>query len=358
MNQAERRTRRISVMVLAAGIALMVIAWLLTRAGATAMPSYLADWLFWSALPFGALPVVMLIDLAGPGAGFALEPALRRLLLLLPIAALLIIPILLHPAAVFGWAAGHGFSTPFGRYWMARPAFIIRDIIILVLWALLAFVFFFPPAPSAIERRRAFAAIGLFIYALTITLMAADWAMVVEPDWLSAEFGILFAVSQIAIAISFAVLLAGADWRIAAPEAAASYLLGAVGLWVFAHFIQYLVIWSGDKPNEISWYLQRSDLGSVIAVWAAVLLGVVAPLAMLLPWQLRRRPGILPAASILIIIAQALGMLWLITPSLRHDFIISGMDVLEICGLGAISLGVYLLAGPVAQPVSKDARHA
>ena len=68
------------------------------------MPSYLANWLFWSSLPFGALPVVMMLDLAGPRAGFGLEPALRRLLLLMPLAALLLIPVLVWPGALFGWA--------------------------------------------------------------------------------------------------------------------------------------------------------------------------------------------------------------------------------------------------------------
>ena len=66
-------------------------------AGASAMPSYLADWLFWSSLPLGALPVVMLLDLAGPDAGFGLEPALRSLLWLTPLAGLLMIPVLMRP---------------------------------------------------------------------------------------------------------------------------------------------------------------------------------------------------------------------------------------------------------------------
>ena len=63
-------------LLIVAGVGLLVAAWLLGRlAGAALMPSYLADWLFWSALPMGALPVVMLLDLAGSGAGLGLEGA-------------------------------------------------------------------------------------------------------------------------------------------------------------------------------------------------------------------------------------------------------------------------------------------
>ncbi|HQT77278.1 MAG TPA: hypothetical protein PLD10_09535 [Rhodopila sp.] len=352
--------RRLPAALVLIGAVLIGIAWFLaTRHGASFMPSYLADWLFWSALPFGALPVVMLIDLAGPGAGFALEPALRRLLVLTPVAAVLLVPILLRPADLFGWSMGHGFSTPFGKAWMAHGPFIARAIIYVVLWALLALIFFTPPAPSAIDRRRGIAAIGLFLYAVTITLAAADWAMAVEPAWFSAEYGILFAASQIAIAVSFAVLLAGAVWRTAAPEAAASFLLGATGIWLFTQFVQFLVIWSGDKPTEITWYLHRTGAGSLVAVWIALIAGVVVPVLLLMSWRLRRHPRVLPVAAVLIIVAQALGMLWLVTPSLRYHFVVSGMDVLEMAGIGGLMLGICLLFGPLPKPALQEVpRHA
>ncbi|HEX2944114.1 MAG TPA: hypothetical protein VHO91_23870, partial [Rhodopila sp.] len=249
--------------------------------------------------------------------------------------------------------------TPFGKAWMAHGPFIARAIVYIVLWALLALMFFRPPAATAIDRRRGVAAIGLFIYAVTITLAAADWAMAVEPGWFSAEFGVLFAASQIAIAVSFAVLLAGAVWRSTEPEAAASFLLGAAGIWLFAQFVQFLVIWSGDKPAEITWYLHRTGAGSLTVVWIGFIAGVVLPVLLLMSWRLRRHPQILPLAAVLIIVSQALGMLWLVTPSLRHHFVVSGMDALEMAGIGGLMVGICLLFGPLPKPVVQEVpRHA
>ena len=351
--------KRASIALAVIGAVCLLAAWFLAKGAAmSGMPSYLAGWLFWSALPFGALPVVMLIDLGGPGAGFALEPALRRLLVLTPVAALLIIPVLIHTQALFGWAASHGFDTPFGQIWMTQRAFIIRGIIYLILWATLGFAFYWPPIPSAVERRRAIAAVGLFVYALTITLAAADWAMSVSPKWFSAEFGLLFAASQVAIAVSAAVLLAGPVWRAAEPEAAASFLLGASAIWGFAQFIQFLVIWSGNLPSEIGWYQDRGGPGGIIVVWVAFLAGMVAPVFMLLSWHLRRHPVILPVSAVLSLVGQLLGMLWLITPSFRHGFTITGMDGLVVLGLGAISIGFCLLPGPLPKPAIEAPQHA
>jgi hypothetical protein len=308
-------------------------------AGASAMPSYLADWLFWSSLPLGALPVVMLLDLAGPDAGFGLEPVLRNLLWLTPLTALLVIPVLVRPAELFGWAGGHGFSTPFGQFWMTHAALVVRSVIYFVLWICLAIVFAVPPVPALVHRRRGVAAVGVFLYAISATLAATDWAMAVEPGWSSPEFGLLVIVTQTTIAVSVALLLAGKTWRHGAPEAAAAFLLLPVAGWIFVQFMQFLVIWSADKPTEVTWFLHRDDPFGKAAAWICFIIGFVVPLLQLLSPHNRRRSITLPAMAVLVLCAQALGMLWLITPSVRHYFTITGMDLLELVGIGAVTLG-------------------
>jgi hypothetical protein len=346
--------KRTSAILALAGAALLLASPVLSLlTGARVMPSYLADWLFWSSLPLGALPVVMLLDLAGPGPGFGLEPALRRQLLLMPGAALLLIPILVRPGVLFGWAMGHGFTTPFGHAWMNHGAFIVRSVVYFALWIILALIFRKPPAPGAVARRQGIAAIGLFAYALTATLAAVDWAMTVEPNWSSPEFGMLLISTEAAIAVSAALLLAGTASRQAAREEAAAFLLAAAAVWVFLQFIQYLVIWSADKPSDIAWYLHRAGSGSEVVVWFGFIGGFIIPFFTLLSPRLRRHPVTLPANAILMLCVQALGTLWLITPSLRQRFMISAMDVLELAGLGGVMLGACLWPMPVA----KAARH-
>ncbi len=286
----------------------------------------------------------MLLDLAGPGSGFGLEPVLRRMLLLIPLAALLMIPVLVRPDDLFGWAMGHGFSAPFGKTWMNHGAFIGRSIAYFVIWTVLGLLFLAPAAPDAVYRRRGLAAIGLFVYALSITLASVDWAMTTEPDWISPEYGLLFASAQVTIAVCFAVLVSGA-WRRAFPEPAAAFILVGAVAWVFMQFIQYLVIWSANKPSDINFYIHRWNPGSQVVIWIAFLGALVVPLFLLQSPRFRPRPFVIPAMALLVLCVQALGMLWLITPSLRHYFTLSGMDVLELLGIGGVTLGICLWPG-------------
>ena len=349
--------RLVSIALFVAGAVLLLSGVALTFwLGLTTMPSYLADWLFWSSLPLGALPVVMLLDLAGPGAGFGLEPVLRRMLLLMPIAALLMIPILLRPGDLFGWAMGHGFSAPFGKAWMNHGAFIGRSVAYFVIWFVLALLFLAPPSPETLYRRRGMAAAGLFVYALSITLASVDWAMTTETDWFSPEYGLLFASAQATIAMCFAVLVSG-DWRRIFPEPAAAFILVGAVAWVFMQFIQYLVIWSADKPSDITFYLHRWNLGSQVVVWIAFFGALVVPLFLLQAPRFRRHPRVIPAMALLVLCVQTLGMLWLVTPSLRHDFTVSGMDALELLGLGGVTLGLCLWPGMLPKPSVEVSPH-
>ena len=149
----------------------------------------------------------------------------------------------------------------------------------------------------------------------------------------------LLIASQATIAISFALLMAGGPWRRTAPEPAAAFLLAAVAAWIFMQFIQFLVIWSADKPTDITWYLHRDNAGSIVAVWIAVVIGFLLPVCALLAPPLRRHRLTLPVIAGLSLAVQALAMLWLITPSVRHVFTVSGMDVLELAGIGGLTLG-------------------
>lgn len=221
----------------------------------------------------------------------------------------------------------------------------------------LALLFVVPPKPGTVHRRRGVAAIGLFLYALSATLAAIDWVMAVEPDWSSPELGLLVVSSQAAIAVSVALLLAGDTWRRAAPEAAASFLLIVVAGWIFLQFIQFLVIWSADKPVDITWYLHRDNGFGRAAAWIGFIAGFVVPLLQLLSLRSRRRPITLPAMAVLVLCVQALGMLWLVTPSMRHHFTITFMDVLELAGIGAITLAGCVWLGPMRRRHA-EAAHA
>ena len=69
---------------------------------------WLLAWIVWSAVPFGALVLVMIHAVTGGRWGAVLAPALRPATALVPLAALTFLGIALGLDAVYPWASGTG----------------------------------------------------------------------------------------------------------------------------------------------------------------------------------------------------------------------------------------------------------
>ncbi len=338
--------------------ALLCIALLAGVSAGPVMPSYLAAWLFWLALPAGALPLVMALDLAVPvpvadAAGsvrdavrlpLLLLPALRLLLVALPLVALFAIPVLLAQSGLFGDAASrHGFAAG----WYAPGARALRAVVVLLVWSGLALLFLRPGRP------RALAALGLVVHLFAGTLLAMDLAMSVAPGLDSAAYGLLLIASQCGIAFSAAVLLAGlpatflpgrgASGPGAVPGSVIATLLWLLAAWMFLQFNQYLVIWSANLPREIVWYQQRDAGLGRAAEWFALLAFLVPLLAATVPW-LARDARVLAGLAGLVLLMHLVETLWLITPSFRGAFTLSLADLLGLAGIGGVSCALLLLA--------------
>ncbi len=336
-----------------AGIGVLALActWLLAAAGGVqVMPSYLAAWLFWLALPAGALPLVIGLDLAGSPARAwpaqrgvvppsPLDPSLRLLLMGLPLAALLVVPVLLAQPTLFTPDAvrhslGTGPGTGFARAWLSPGARALRSVVLLVLWSALALVFLRPGRP------RGLAVFGFGAHLVVGTLLATDLAMAVAPGLNSSSYGLLLISSQCGIALSVAILLA-AIGRARLPDSTASMMLWLLGVWLFLQFTQYLIVWSANLPREIVWYQQRDAGLGRAAEWFG-LAAFVVPLLTLVSRRLARSTGVLALLAGLVLVMHLLETLWLITPTFRGSFTLSLADVLSLLGVGGLVLAPML----------------
>jgi len=275
----------------------------------------MAAWLLLLAVPAGALPLVM----AGEGFGGArLIAALRGLLVLMPVAFVAAVPV-----AVWGL----GVLPPGG--WFAQPWFVLRGAAYLAIWTVLALHFARAPArPRPVMR-----AAGLAVHVVVVTLAATDWVLAWAPGLGASDIGLLVMAGQCAIALAVAVLCA----KVPVPEAGA-WLMVALLAWGALQFSQYLVVWSADIPAEIAWYQQRGSDAGVAAVWLGVV-GVVVPVVVLAcGWR-----GAARACAALVLLSQAVGVYWLITPSLRGRFTACWLDGLAVVAVLAVIAGVLWL---------------
>ncbi len=235
------------------------------------MPSYLGAWLFVLALPLGALPLVMASELLGADETRLLA-ALRRLVGVMPLAALAAVPVLLRLGTLYPglWAAKAGLPG----WWMTPGVFVVRAVVLLAAFTALASIFARPGASASARggRRGVLAIAGLALHPVLATLAADDWAQQVEPGFNASSFGLVLVAAQCSIALCLAVVMVmtGRGGRVAARGAAedrrdvdstirvGTGLAVALGFWGFLVFTQYLVVWSANLPREVLWYQHRS----------------------------------------------------------------------------------------------------
>jgi hypothetical protein len=198
----------------------------------------------------------------------------------------------------------------------------------------------------AARRLRALSAGGLVLYVLCMNFASTDWVMSLEPEWYSTIFVIIFMAGQFLTSLALmTALLAVFSGQGSIPEGLSikvfhdlgKMLLAFVIFWIYVSFSQFLVIWSGNLPKEISWYLHRSAGGWQWVALVLMLAQFFIPFALLLSRAAKRHKSRLALIAALIIVASMVNNFWLVAPSFHPKrFSVHWMDLAELLALGAI----------------------
>ncbi|HEX2566916.1 MAG TPA: hypothetical protein VHL85_08645 [Burkholderiales bacterium] len=287
------------------------------------MTSYLFAWLLFLGLALGAMANIMLHNVTGGPWFQAVRAPLLAGARLVPLAALLGIPVLAGMRAIYPWA-GSG-----GNWWLSPAFFVARSIVYLLAWSALALL----------VRRNAgkgLSALGLIVYTFTVSLAAVDWIGSLVPQWYSTAFGLVVGVGQMLGAMALAVAFAGLSGRAReGAEAGQTFidlgnlLLMYVLLWAYLAYSEFLIIWVGNLPREISWYVPRLQTGWFGLGVLLVVVHFFAPLAILLFRAAKRSPLLLGSLAAVLLAAHVADVYWLVAPSVRPQaFSIAWTDVL------------------------------
>jgi hypothetical protein len=263
---------------------------------------WLAGWAFWIGFPVGALMLLLAHDLTGGRWGDAAKAPLKALATTLPVIALTFVPILLSLPLLYPWARPEEAQNLANTFYLNSPFFLARSAVYFVAWALLAVL---------AGRGTSFAAPGLIVMGVTATFASFDWMMSIEPEWGSSIYGLLVISGALLTALAAAALVpAGENSR----KDLGSLLIAAILLWAYLSFMQFLIVWEGDMPTEITWYLKRLEGGWG---WAAVAIvlgqGLLPFLALLWP-PIKRSSRGLAAVCGLLLAAHLLESWWLVLP--------------------------------------------
>jgi hypothetical protein len=263
---------------------------------------WLAGWAFWIGFPVGALMLLLAHDLTGGRWGDAAKAPLKALATTLPVAALAFIPILFSLPNLYPWARPEEAEKLANTFYLNTPFFLARSAVYFVAWALLAVL---------AGRGTSFAAPGLIVMGVTATFASFDWMMSIEPEWGSSIYGLLVISGALLAALAAAALVpAGENAR----RDLGSLLTAGILLWAYLSFMQFLIVWEGDLPSEITWYLKRLEGGWGWAALAIVLgQGLLPFLALLWPPIKRSRWGLASVCGLLLA-AHLLESWWLVLP--------------------------------------------
>lgn len=323
--------------------------------------AYLIGWTFWTGIAIGSIALLMLQHLTGGGWGFVIRRILEASTRTLPFMAILFIPVLLGSHSLYHhWMdqeeAKKHEVVAFKLGYLNFPFFTVRAVIYFAVW--LALVYFLNKWSLAQDRTadnrytknmRMLAGPGMVALIFTVTFASVDWYMSLEPEWFSTIYGFIFvaawALSALAFTIAVLATLSKDEPlnRIVAPlhfHDLGKLLLALVMLWAYFAFSQYLIIWSGNLPEEIVWYLKRMHGGWGATIIAIALLHFAAPFLFLLSRDLKRDPRKLVIVAVLILVMRMIDLLWMISPAWEgHNWV--WLDVIALLGFGGLWLGIF-----------------
>jgi hypothetical protein len=302
------------VAVVVGGLALAVIG--LVWGVAPLLRGWLAAAIAVQGVAFGCL-LLLLVDHVVPDPwSLRLDRVAEAAALAMPVVGLAFVPVLVGMALVWPWPAVAAWPEDWPRRaWLDTGFFAGRTVAYFVVWSLLAWL---AATRTRGVARPAVAAVGLVLWALSGSLAGFDWQMSLEPPFRSTIFGLLFLEDQTLTGTAFAVL-ASAGRGATRPGPLAAVLLAVVLLWSYLAFMQYLIVWSGNLPHEIVFYLHRLDGGWLwLARGLAALLGGAAFLV-LLPGYVRHSVPRLRAVAAGVLVLRVVETAWLILPAWRDD---------------------------------------
>lgn len=322
-----------------AGVAL--VAGLMIDRRAT-LAAYLVAWIALGAIPIGALGVLMTSYLVRRQWTEALHQVLLAATMTLPAVAICLVPLLLGMNEIYPAAAGSASLSPFKSFYLAPLFFAARSLIYFAIWTGLAL--WLRAAWKNSNAMTRSASVGLIIYALTVSLAGVDWLESLEPDFHSSIYGLLYLGFALLDGFAFALAFSLSTGRQIGQRAGyGALLLSMILLWAYLHAMQYIVIWSGNIPDEVVWYIKRSEHGWQFVLIMLAVGQFVFPFFALLQRRIRADRRWLSALSVLTLVMRGVEASLLILPAAEHVALLSAGVMLlpAIIFLGGLFLCAF-----------------
>jgi len=348
---------------LAAGLVFAILAVL----GAVLQPekffsAYLLGYMAWLGLSLGSMAFLMLGHLTGGDWGQAVRRIFEAATRTVPLMILLFVPVILGMHHLYTWMRPEDIARDkhlqdITRTYLTPGGFILRAAIYFSIWLILAKFLSrwsaeqdIPPERDTSSRFRALSGPGLVLYGFTLAFASIDWIMSLNPHWISTIYGLIFLAGQCLSSICFVVVVSAILHRYKPmseylkPNHIHDYgnlMLTLVMLWAYFAFSQWLIIWAGNLPEEISWFTRRLHGGWQYVGLLLALFHFVVPFLFLLARGFKRRLQDLVWLAVFLMFMRFVDLFWYIEPTFHLQFHVSWQDIVVPGAIGGFWLAWF-----------------
>jgi hypothetical protein len=344
--------------------------------------SYLFAYAYFAAIAMGALLFVMTVNAMSAKWPVAIRRLGETIAASLVLFIVLFVPIALGLRRLYPWTDPQQVSDERLRALLVHkqgylnvPFFLARAGVYLVGLALLAGLLWRgsiamdregTDAQRIRARQRMLSGGALPAAGLLVSFAAIDWLMSLTPAWYSTMYPLVYACGGYLAAIALIMLMAFVLQRNGHLEgvrpahyyALGRLLLAFVVVWAYVSFFQLLLIWIGNKPSEVPYFLTRWTPGWKAFAIVLIVVHFVIPFFLLLSYRLKHKPGPLAAVAGLILAAHVLQVYWLVMPAFHGDrFVPHWMDLSALLAVGGAvtAFALWRLRGHALVPVHDPA---
>jgi len=351
------RLTSLAWVMIGAGAALAVAAWYVD--GPRAAFNNVVMFMMLASIGIGSLFLISLEYVAGAVWSTPMRRVSEILAFIIPVTGVAALPMFLNLHDLFHWTHAEAVEADAilkGKSPYLNVTFFgIRFVATFAIWYL--FYHFITrnsrkqdsTGDQLFTRRNIrLSAIFIPVFAVTVTFLAIDWIMSLEPHWFSTIFGVYYFSGTMLAALAAAtiaiILLHENGYFGTLLRRDHFYSLGAlmfafVNFWAYIAFSQYLLIWYANLPEETFWMTRRWEGGWEFLSLALIVVHFVVPYVGLLAQEAKMNPRRLKIMAIWILFAHFIDLYWLVMPTHHESFFFGWMEV----GFPLLSVGIVLL---------------
>jgi hypothetical protein len=331
--------------------------------------SYLVAFLLVLGFSLGSLGLLMLQHLTGGDWGILIRRPLEAATRVLWLVPLLFIPLIFGMKSLYsthtvdgdvrvGWLDApkpphEGHLSDLQQGYLTHNGFLLRAVIYFVIWIGLMALFNAMSRQQDVDqedralraRIKFFAGPGIILYVFAMTFAAIDWSMSLSPHWASTIYGFLFvagqAISAMSLMIIMVIMFSRSESFAHVVHKRHLHDLGKLlfafnMLWAYFSFSQLLIIWSGNQPEEITFYKSRLFGGWGVVAVLVLTLHFFIPFFALLSRDVKRNQAVLPKIAMWLIAMRCLDLFWLTRPEFTSNALPTLWDIGTVLALGGI----------------------